>query len=76
MSGRVSIDKVTTVDFTGIGLILRAQLQETAEMSKIQVPEFKTYEEEAAFWDNLDTAPYMEDDGEWFHLKTPEEQTP
>ena len=45
-------------------------------MSEIQVPEFKTYEEEAAFWDNLDTAPYMEDDGEWFHLKTPEKQTP
>jgi hypothetical protein len=40
-------------------------------MSKLQVPEFKTYEEEAAFWDNLDTAPYMEDDGEWFHFETP-----
>jgi hypothetical protein len=40
-------------------------------MSKLEVPEFKTYEEEAAFWDNLDTAPYMEDDGEWFHFETP-----
>jgi hypothetical protein len=40
-------------------------------MSKLQVPEFKTYEEEAAFWDNLDTAPYMEDDGEWFRFETP-----
>lgn len=39
-------------------------------MSKLQVPEFKTYEEEAAFWDNLDTAPYMEDDGEWFRFET------
>lgn len=40
-------------------------------MSKLQVPAFKTYEEEAAFWDNLDTAPYMEDDGEWFRFETP-----
>ena len=40
-------------------------------MSKLQVPEFKTYEEEAAFWDNLDTAPYMEADGEWFRFETP-----
>jgi hypothetical protein len=40
-------------------------------MSKLQVPEFKTYEEEAAFWDTLDTAPYMEDDGEWFRFETP-----
>ena len=40
-------------------------------MSKLEVPEFKSYEEEAAFWDNLDTAPYMEDDGEWFRFETP-----
>jgi len=40
-------------------------------MSKLQVPEFKTYEEEATFWDNLDTAPFMEDDGEWFRFETP-----
>jgi hypothetical protein len=40
-------------------------------MSNLQFPEFKTYEEEAAFWDNLDTAPYMEDDGEWFRFETP-----
>ncbi|HMN28987.1 MAG TPA: CopG family antitoxin [Caldilineaceae bacterium] len=33
-------------------------------MKQIQIPEFKTYEEEAAFWDSLDTAEYMEDDGE------------
>ena len=45
-------------------------------MNEIQVPEFKTYEEEAAFWDNLDTARYMEDDGGWFHFETPEEQIP
>jgi len=40
-------------------------------MTKLQVPKFKTYEEEAAFWDNLDTAPFMEDDGEWFQFETP-----
>ena len=43
-------------------------------MSKLEVPEFKTYEEEAAFWDNLDTAPYMEDDGEWFRFETPDKR--
>lgn len=40
-------------------------------MNKLEVPEFKTYEEEAAFWDNLDTAPFMDDDGEWFRFETP-----
>ena len=40
-------------------------------MNQLQVPEFKTFEEEAAFWDNLDTAPFMEDDGEWFRFETP-----
>jgi len=40
-------------------------------MNKLEVPEFKTYEEEAAFWDNLDTTPFMEDDGEWFRFETP-----
>jgi len=40
-------------------------------MSKLEVPEFKTYEEEAAFWDSLDTADFMEDDGEWFRFETP-----
>jgi len=40
-------------------------------MSKLKVPEFNTYDEEASFWDNLDTAPYMEDDGEWFRFETP-----
>ncbi len=44
---------------------------EIAEMNVLQMPEFKTYEEEAAFWDNLDTAPFMEDDGEWFRFETP-----
>ncbi len=41
-------------------------------MSELQVPAFKTYEEEAAFWDNLDTSDFMEDDGEWFRFEVPE----
>lgn len=40
-------------------------------MSKLKVPKFNTYDEEATFWDNMDTAPYMEDDGEWFRFETP-----
>ena len=40
-------------------------------MKALQVPEFKSYEEETAFWDNLDTADFMEDDGEWFRFDTP-----
>ena len=40
-------------------------------MKALQVPEFKGYEEEAAFWDNLNTADFMEDDGEWFRFDTP-----
>ena len=40
-------------------------------MSKFQMPEFKTYEDEAKFWDNLDTSDFMEDDGEWFRFETP-----
>ena len=40
-------------------------------MSKPELPEFKSYEEEAAYWDHLDTAPFMEDDGEWFRFDTP-----
>lgn len=39
-------------------------------MNKLQVPEFKTYEEEAAFWDNLDTTDLLEDDGQWFRFET------
>ncbi|MBI4641157.1 MAG: hypothetical protein HY731_10715 [Candidatus Tectomicrobia bacterium] len=38
-------------------------------MNTLQMPEFKTYEEESTFWDNLDTAPFMEDDGEWFRFE-------
>ena len=40
-------------------------------MKELQVPEFKTYEEEASFWDNLDSADFMADDGEWFRFDTP-----
>lgn len=39
-------------------------------MNKIEIPEFAGYEDEAAFWDNLDTASSMEDDGEWFQFET------
>ena len=39
-------------------------------MKALQVPEFSTYEEETAFWDNLDTADFMEDDGKWFRFDT------
>jgi len=44
-------------------------------MKQLQIPEFQTYEEEATFWDNLDTAEFMEDDGEWFHFDTPRQRT-
>ncbi|MFQ5638274.1 MAG: CopG family antitoxin [bacterium] len=40
-------------------------------MKKLEVPKFKTYEDEATFWDNLDTTEFMEDDGEWFRFETP-----
>ncbi len=40
----------------------------------METPQFKTYEEEIAFWDNLDTAPYMEDDGKWFRFETPNQR--
>lgn len=40
-------------------------------MKDLKVPEFASYEEEAAFWDNLDTADYMVDDGEWFRFDVP-----
>jgi hypothetical protein len=40
-------------------------------MNKLEVPEFNSYEEEVAFWDNPDTAPFMEDDGQWFRFETP-----
>lgn len=43
-----------------------------AEM--IKLPEFKSYEEEANFWDQLDTADFMEDDGKWFHFEVPNER--
>lgn len=43
-------------------------------MSKLETPQFKTSEEEAAFGDNLDTAPFMEDDGEWFRFETPNQR--
>ena len=43
-------------------------------MSELQLPEFKSYEEEAAYWDNLDTADLMEEDDEWFRFETPQKR--
>ena len=43
---------------------MKDELLETEKMNELQVPKFKNHEEEAAFWDNLDTADFMEDDGE------------
>jgi hypothetical protein len=40
-------------------------------MKDLHLPKFKTYEEEATFWDNLDTADFMTDENEWFHFETP-----
>jgi hypothetical protein len=40
-------------------------------MNELQVPEFDSYEEEAAFWDNLDNSDLMQDNGEWFTFETP-----
>lgn len=40
-------------------------------MQDLQVPEFSAYEEEAAFWDNVDTADIMEEDADWFRFETP-----
>ena len=35
-------------------------------MKELSIPHFKTYEEEAAFWDTLDTADFMGEDESWF----------
>ncbi|MCB0062170.1 MAG: hypothetical protein KDE19_08650 [Caldilineaceae bacterium] len=43
-------------------------------MTQLTIPDFQTYEEEAEFWDNLDTADSMEDDGEWFQFETGQQQ--
>ena len=43
-------------------------------MSTIELPKFKSYEEEAIFWDNLDTGELMEDDGEWIHFDVADER--
>jgi hypothetical protein len=36
----------------------------------LEIPQFDTYQAEVTFWDNLDTADFMEDDGEWFQFQT------
>ena len=43
-------------------------------MKQLAVPKFQNFEEEAEFWDNLDTADLMEDDGEWFRFDTPQKR--
>jgi len=43
-------------------------------MNTLVVPEFKSYVEEAEYWDNLDTGDFMEDNGEWFTFDTPEKR--
>lgn len=43
----------------------------TIAMKGLQVPKFSTYEEEANFWDDLDTADLVEEDGQWFRFETP-----
>jgi predicted DNA binding CopG/RHH family protein len=40
-------------------------------MNRLEIPEFTSYDEEAAFWDNLDTGDFMQDDGKWFRFETP-----
>lgn len=40
-------------------------------MTQLQVPDFTSYEDEAKFWDELDTRDLLRDDGEWFHFETP-----
>lgn len=40
-------------------------------MSQLRVPQFESYEDEADFWDQLDTADFMDDDGEWLRFETP-----
>ena len=52
-------------------MTLKETRSKSKKMKALQVPEFKSYEEEAAFWDNLDTADFMEDDGKWFRFDTP-----
>lgn len=43
-------------------------------MKELHIREFSTYEEEADFWDNLDTADLMEDEDEWFRFETPQKR--
>ena len=69
---------LATINITGrsdaefiVYIILKVTKSKNEKMKTLQIPEFKNYEEEAAFWDNLDTSDFMEDDGEWFRFDTP-----
>lgn len=45
------------------------QMEDVALNKELEVPEFESYKAEVAFWDELDTAPFMEDDGKWFRFE-------
>lgn len=49
-------------------------MTKTEKTKQLAVPKFQGYEEEAVFWDNLDTADFMVDDGEWFRFQTSQNQ--
>jgi len=44
------------------------------KLKELEVPDFQSYEEEAEFWDQLDTADYMPDDDQWLHFDTPNQR--
>ena len=46
----------------------------STKTKELEIPEFASYEEEAKFWDELDTADYMPDDDQWFHFDTPNQR--
>jgi hypothetical protein len=50
---------------------LGIHITEDAKVSKLVVPEFSSYKEEATWWDNLDHSLYMDPDDEWFTFTTP-----
>ena len=75
LRGRREIDDVAEyLAAIGITHLHNDHPKLSVKMNKIQLPKFRIYEEEAAFWDNLDTADMMEDDGEWFHFDVADEQ--
>ena len=49
-------------------------MTKTEKMKQLAVAKFQNFEKEAAFWDNLDTADFMEDDGEWIRFQESQNQ--